>query len=154
MSANRKTLLNGLDTRITRRSLLLSLPAIAAARTVLTAQGGAGTLQIRGFNHMTISVADPKRSIEFYQGLFGLPIQSRQGNSSTQLRIGSGPQYLSVSAVAAGGTPNIGHYCVTVENFSVDRVLRVLAAHGVQRDEGTGGGLSGGPMKVRVRMRG
>ena len=93
MSANRTTPLKGFDTRMTRRSLLLSLPAIAAARTVLTAQGSAGTLQIRAFNHMTISVSDPKRSIDFYQGLFGLPIQSRQGTSSTQLRVGTGPQY-------------------------------------------------------------
>ncbi len=43
-----------------------------------------------------------------------------------------------MSAVAPGGTADIGHYCVTVENFSVDRVLKVLATHGVQRGEGHG----------------
>jgi catechol 2,3-dioxygenase-like lactoylglutathione lyase family enzyme len=154
MSADRTPLWNGFDTRMTRRSLLLSLPAIAAARSVLTAQGAAPTMRIRGFNHMTLSVSDPKQSLDFYQGLFGLPIQSRQGDSSTQLRVGSGPQYISLSKAAAGSTPNIGHYCLTVDDFSVDRVLSVLAAHGVQKAEGTGGGLSGGPMKVRVRMRG
>ena len=44
------TLMNGFDTRMTRRSLLLSLPALAAARAVLNAQGSGGTLKIRAFN--------------------------------------------------------------------------------------------------------
>jgi catechol 2,3-dioxygenase-like lactoylglutathione lyase family enzyme len=154
MSADGNTLLNRFDSRMTRRSLLLSLPALAAARSLVSAQGGAGTLKTLGFNHMTISVADPKRSVDFYQGLFGLPIQARQGTSTTQLRVGSGPQYISIGAVAPGETPKIGHYCLTIADFNVDRVLRVLGEHGVQRAEGTGGGLSGGPMKVRVRMRG
>ena len=152
MSAAGKTVPNGLDTRITRRSLLLSLPAVAMARSVLTAQGGAGTLKTRALNHMTLSVSDPKRSLDFYQGLFGLPVHAHQG-ATTILRVGDGPQFIAVSA--AGANPvGINHYCVTVEDFNVDRVLKVLADHGVSKADATGGGLSGGPMKVRVRMRG
>ena len=152
MSTDRQTLLNGIDTRMTRRSLLLSLPAIAAARGVLTAQGAKPTLRIREFNHMTLSVSDPKRSIDFYQGLFGMPVNAHQG-ATTILRVGTGPQFIAISA--AGSNPvGINHYCVTVEDFNVDRVLRVLAEHGVTRAEAPGGGLSGGPMKVRVRMCG
>ena len=141
----------GLDTRITRRSLLLALPAVAMARSVLTAQG-ASTLKIRAFNHMTLSVSDPKRSLEFYQGLFGMPVHAHQG-ATTLLRVGDGPQFIAVSA-AGQNAVGINHYCVTVEDFNVDRVLKVLADHGVSKAEATGGGLAGGAMKVRVRMRG
>ena len=141
----------GLDTRITRRSLLLALPAMAMARSVLTAQG-AGTLKIRAFNHMTLSVSDPKRSLEFYQGLFGMPVHAHQG-ATTLLRVGDGPQFIAISA-AGQNVVGINHYCVTVEDFNVDRVLKVLADHGVSKAEAAGGGLSGGAMKVRVRMRG
>lgn len=151
MSADGTTLLNGMDTRMTRRSLLLSLPALAAARAVLTAQGSS-TLRIRAFNHMTISVADPKRSLDFYQGLFGMPVHAHQG-ATTLLRVGEGPQFIAISA--AGTNPvGINHYCLTIEDFDVDRVLKVLAEHGVTKADGAGGGLGGGPMKVRVRMRG
>jgi len=136
---------------MTRRSLLLSLPALAAARRVF-AQAGA-PFKVRALNHMTLSVADPKRTIDFYQGLFGMPIAARQG-ATTVLRIGTGPQFLAVGALPQGGTPNISHYCVTVENFNVDRILKALADHGVSKADASGGGLSGGPMKVRVRMRG
>ena len=77
MSADGNNWLNGFDTRLTRRSLLLSLPAMAAARALLQAQSPAGTLKIRAFNHMTLSVADQKRSIDFYQELFGMPVHAR-----------------------------------------------------------------------------
>ena len=138
------------DGTMTRRTLLLSLPALAVARRVI-AQAGA-PMRARALNHMTLSVSDPKRTIDFYQGLFGMPVQARQG-ATTLLRIGSGPQFLAVSAAGPSGTPGINHYCLTVENFNVDRILKALADHGVSRAEGAGSG-SGGPMKVRVRMRG
>ncbi len=140
----------GFDTRITRRSLLLALPAVAMARSVLTAQG-ANTLKIRAFNHMTLSVSDPKRSLEFYQGLFGMPVHAHQG-ATTLLRVGDGPQFIAISA-AGQNAVGINHYCVTVDDFNVDRVLKVLADHGVSKADATGG-LAGGAMKVRVRMRG
>lgn len=152
MPAERTSPIDRVDTRMTRRSLLLSLPAIAVARRVLAAQGSTATLKIRAFNHMTLSVADPKRSIDFYQGLFGMPVAAHQG-ATTILRVGDGPQFVAISA--AGNNPvGINHYCVTIEDFNVDRVLKVLADHGVTKADGPAGGMSGGPMKVRVRMRG
>lgn len=141
---------NGLG-RISRRTLLMSVPALAFA-PALRAQGAGSTLKARALNHMTLSVSDPKRSLAFYQGLFGMPIQARQG-ATTLLRVGSGPQFMALSAAGAN-PPSINHLCLTIDGFSVDRVLGVLAEHGVTKAEGAGGGLSGGPMKVRVRMRG
>jgi len=141
-----------MNSQMTRRSLLLSLPALAVARRVM-AQAAAPQLRIRGFNHFLLSVADPKRTIDFYQGLFGMPVQTRQG-ATTMLRIGSGPQFMAVAPAGANGTPHIDHLCVTVEDFNVDRILKVLADHGVAKADATGGGLAGGPMKVRVRVRG
>ena len=134
---------------MTRRELLLSVPALTMARQLL-AQSGT-TLKVRAINHMTISVADPKRTIDFYQTLFGMPVQARQGAGTTVLRIGAGPQFMAVGAAAAGVTPSITHYCLTVEDFNVDRIVKVLAEHGVAKVDAAAGN---GPMKVRVRMRG
>ena len=74
---------------LSRRDLLLSLPALAVARKAF-AQAGAPMLRARGLSQMTLSVSDVKRSMDFYQGLFGMPIQARQG-STVILRIGAGP---------------------------------------------------------------
>jgi catechol 2,3-dioxygenase-like lactoylglutathione lyase family enzyme len=108
-------------------------------------------LKALDMNHLTLSVSDPQRSLEFYQGLFGMPIQARQG-ATTLLRIGTGPQFIALGS-AGSNPPGINHLCVTVEDFSVDPILFVLAAHGITKTEDSSGGLSGGPMKVRVRMR-
>jgi catechol 2,3-dioxygenase-like lactoylglutathione lyase family enzyme len=136
-----------------RRDFLKSLPMLAAAPRLLAQPAGAPLIPVRALNHMTLSVSDPKRSLDFYQGLFGMPIQARQGQT-TLLRIGAGPQFLALSGAGANGKPSINHFCLTTDNFDADRALAALAKVGVTRAEATGGGLSGGPLKARVRMRG
>jgi catechol 2,3-dioxygenase-like lactoylglutathione lyase family enzyme len=130
---------------ITRRQALLSLPALAAASRVV-AQSGKAPIQVRSLSHMTLTVSDRKRSVEFYQGLFGLPVQHRQG-VSMGLRIGSGPQYISLAQGVPNAKPAIAHFCMTVDGFSVERLTQALVDHGL-----TKGGQ--GPMKTWVRMRG
>jgi catechol 2,3-dioxygenase-like lactoylglutathione lyase family enzyme len=130
---------------VDRRRFLLSLAALPFAPKVL-AQSTAAPIRIVSFNHVSLNVSDLKRSTEFYQGLFGMPVQSRQGATSVQLRIGSGPQFLNLSG--AGASPGIDHMCVGVENFDVNRILKVLADHGVAKSD------QRGAMKVQVSMRG
>src|SRR5262245_28938693 len=120
----------------------------------LPAQTARPSMRVRGINHVTLAVADVKRSVDFYQGLFGMPVISRQG-STTNLQIGAGPQFLGVSA-AGSNPPRLDHLALGVDDFSVERVSGILTQHGVTRVDGAAGGgpLSGGPMKMRVRMRG
>ena len=81
---------------LTRRQLLSSLPALALAPRALVAQpsraaqttGGAPPIRVRSLNHFGIAVSDPKRSVDFYQGLFGMPVQARAG-TTTILRLGT-----------------------------------------------------------------
>jgi len=131
---------------ISRRSLLLSLPATIMARCALS-QTGNPRIRVAGINHVTLSVADVKRSVDFYQGLFGMPVISRQGATVVNLQIGSGPQFLGVSS-AGSSAPRINHLCLGVENFNIDAAISTLNQHGIAKSETVG------PMKVRVRMRG
>src|SRR5262245_18975935 len=133
-------------TIISRRSLLLSLPAAMMARRAL-AQTAKPLVRVTGINHVTLSVADVKRSVDFYQGLFGMPIISRQGTTVVNLQVGTGPQFLGVSS-AGSTTPRINHLCLGVESFNIDAVINTLAQHGITKSEAVG------PMKLRVRMRG
>src|SRR5262249_54445852 len=114
---------------IGRRSFLVSLPALLAAPRVL-AQAGRPQIRVNGLSQLTLAVSHPDRSIAFYQGLFGMPIQARQG-TTTLLRIGAGPRFLAITPVAAGERPSISRFGMGVEQFDVDRVLGVLAQHGV-----------------------
>jgi catechol 2,3-dioxygenase-like lactoylglutathione lyase family enzyme len=97
---------------------------------------------------MTLYVSDPKRSLEFYQGLFGMPIQFRQGNAGGLLRIGTGPQYLALAPAGPDRKIGIDHFCMTAEGFNVGQLLKILAAHGVTKGEAPS------PLKTWQRMRG
>jgi catechol 2,3-dioxygenase-like lactoylglutathione lyase family enzyme len=135
---------------ISRRRLLLSVPGLAIVPRLvprLFAQAAASPLKVRGINHIGLAVSDAKRSVEFYQGLFGMPVRGRQG-SMTLLQMGAGPQFLAIAPVANGVAPSITHFCLGVEGFNVDRALAALAAHGVAKSSAIG------PMKALIESRG
>src|SRR4051794_6749417 len=46
--------------------------------------------RVRDFNHVTLTVSNLQRSIGFYQSLFGLPLQARQGAATATFGIGAG----------------------------------------------------------------
>src|SRR5206468_3657303 len=127
---------------LTRRQLLASLPAVMIAPRAF-AQAAGPSIRVRGINHVALSVSDVKRSVDFYQGLFGMPVLSRQA-PTTNLRIGGGPQFLEI-APAGSSAPRIHHLCLGVDDFNVDRITGILKQRGIDkwlatRDPGSGGG--------------
>ena len=132
---------------LTRRSLLGSFGYLALTQAI-RAQPAKPPIRVRSLNHMTLAVTDPARSQEFYQGLFGMPVQARQG-ATTLLRVGSGPQFVALSKVGANAKPGIHHFCMTVENFNADGILKTLADHGVTRTDAA----AKDPLRAWVRVR-
>src|SRR5215217_6473950 len=114
---------------IDRRSFLVALPALAMVPRAF-AQPAAAPIRVNGLSQLTLTVSDLKRSLDFYQGLFGMPIQARQG-STVLLRIGAGPRFLALKQAAAGERPSISALGFGVRDFSIDFALKQLAAHGV-----------------------
>src|SRR5438105_15098215 len=126
---------------LTRRQLLVSLPALGTLavwpfKAVLAGQESA-PVPVRSLNHFGIAVRDPQRAIDFYQGLFGIPVQARMG-TTTILRVGAGPQFLSIRPLEGNAVPSITHYCLGVEGFNVGRIIAALAAHGVTKADAVG----------------
>jgi catechol 2,3-dioxygenase-like lactoylglutathione lyase family enzyme len=126
---------------ISRRDLLGALPAIALLPRALTAQTGA-QLHVRGLHSMTLAVTDVKRSLEFYQGLFGMPIQARHGDTPL-LRVGPGPKFMALAPASAGGATGVSRFGIATEDFNDDRILAVLAEHGVTRAAGSSPAAAG-----------
>jgi catechol 2,3-dioxygenase-like lactoylglutathione lyase family enzyme len=118
---------------VDRRRFLASIPALMTAHRLM-AQGAAPQLRATALSQLTLSVSDPRRSIEFYQGLFGMLVQAQLG-STTLLRIGLGPHYLAITPTAPGEQPSISRFGIGLESFEVDAILKVLSQHGVMPDE-------------------
>jgi catechol 2,3-dioxygenase-like lactoylglutathione lyase family enzyme len=132
---------------MSRRSLLLSFPVLIGASRASGQTAASSQIRVRGINHVTLLVSDVERSVDFYQGLFGMPIISRQGDTATNLRVGNGPHFLGL-ALAGANRPRIDHFCLGVENFDVDRLVGILGRYGVSQSD------TAGPMRARVRKRG
>lgn len=129
---------------IDRRGFLTSIPALLLAPKVFAQAKPAITL--RGFNHVTLVVSDLKQSIDFYQGLFGLAKERLNRTVDASLRIGPGVG-IDLTTDRPDKTPRIDHYCFGVERFSVDGVMKTLAAHGFEKSDTIA------PMKVQQTTR-
>jgi catechol 2,3-dioxygenase-like lactoylglutathione lyase family enzyme len=116
----------------------------------MAAQVAPRAFRVNGLSHITLTVSDVKRSLEFYQGLFGMPVQARQG-SAVLLRIGNGPRFLALRPAAAGERPSISALGFGVQDFSVDRALQTLAARGITAAPSTAD--KPGPKQALVRTR-
>src|SRR5262245_9567781 len=116
-----------MSSSIDRRQFIAALPALALAPSVL-AQTPA-KFRVNGLSQITLTVSDVARSLDFYQGLFGMPVQARQG-STVLMRIGNGPRFIALRPAAAGEKPSISALGFSVQEFSIDRAMQTLTANG------------------------
>jgi catechol 2,3-dioxygenase-like lactoylglutathione lyase family enzyme len=122
--------LDGLITRyetgqISRRELLVGLTAMALAPALTAAEPAIGAVD--SINHVTVLVRDVQKSVDFYQGLFGMPVLTLQG-PGVNLQVGS--SFLGIYP-AQDQLAGINHVCFGLKNFDADAVLAKLADSGV-----------------------
>jgi catechol 2,3-dioxygenase-like lactoylglutathione lyase family enzyme len=142
---------------ISRRLFLSSLPILAAAPRLgargvspQVAAGSAAPFRATGLSQLTLTVSDVKRSLDFYQGLFGMPVQARQG-STVFLRIGTGPKFLALRQAVADERPSISAFGFAIQNFDAASALKVLATHGVTQADAAA--VKPGPKQALVVVR-
>src|SRR5688500_20230394 len=113
--------MNSLD----RRHFLAALPALALSPRIFAQSAAAPPFRVNGLSQITLTVSDVKRSLDFYQGLFGMPIQARQG-STILLRIGAGPRFLALRQAAAGEAASISALGLRMTGTSLDGPVDAL----------------------------
>lgn len=128
MSAELDQLLSRYDGgHISRRELLGVLSAlVVAAPAAAAAEPAVGA--VTQMNHVTVFVQNVQKSMDFYQGLFGMPLLTVQ-DAGMNLKAGAG--FLGLFPAPAGQS-GINHVCFGIENFDADAVLRKLADRGVK----------------------
>lgn len=113
---------------ISRRDLLLALAALVAAAP----PGRAADVAIgpvKQLNHVSIFVPDVKKSVEWYQGVFGMTVLTPQ-DPGVNLNTGTG--FLGIYPAQAGAAKgSINHLCLGVENFDPDKTLQTLQDRGI-----------------------
>jgi len=121
---------------ITRRELLAALSALlVSAPLAAGAQAPVGA--VKQLNHVSIFVPNVQKSAEFYQGLFSMPVLTRQDPG---INLNTGAGFVGIYPTQGGTTTgSINHLCLGLENFDADATLKTLADRGV---------------KARIRLRG
>lgn len=110
---------------LTRRELIQGLAMLAvASETASAADTGFAAATI---NHVSIQVSDIKRSAEFYMRAFGLP--KRKAGNPDAVRLGVGPSHLTLRQEKPSG--NVDHFCLGIDKFNRESVIRDLKARGV-----------------------
>ena len=111
---------------LTRQQFIQGLHA-AMAPIGMTPQDDTSISTFRGrsLNHVTLSVTDVERSQEFYSRLLGGTISRRSIETDKGAKVDSASLAFPDSFIALFklGEPRVHHYCVGVENFSIDAAL-------------------------------
>jgi catechol 2,3-dioxygenase-like lactoylglutathione lyase family enzyme len=117
----------GLSILLTRREVLAM---IAAAPSVLAAQGSQLPLRTSGLEHVGFVVPDPQKSAAFYGRIFDPQIFQEM---SPPLRYYC---RLGIGYVAFGGNASaparVDHFCATVEDYRLEEMRAELATQGIK----------------------
>ena len=116
---NRQQLIQGLLAAVAP----ISMVAHADADTSTTS-----TFRGRSLNHVTLSVTDVERSQEFYSRLLGGTMSCRSTDTDKGPKVESATLDLPDCFISLFklGEPKVHHFCVGVENFSIDAALEKL----------------------------
>ena len=116
---------------LTRRELIRGLAMLSVAGETASAAAAQDTgFKAASINHVSIQVSNIQRSAEFYMHAFGLP--KRTATNPSSIRLGVGPSHLTLRQEKPSG--NVDHFCLGIDKFSHDSVVRALKARGVTPD--------------------
>lgn len=116
---------------MSRRDLLAALGALIAASPARAAAAEAPIGPVKQLNHVSIFVPDVKKSAEWYQRVFGMPVLTPQ-DPGVNLNAGAG--FLGIYPLPnaqSGQKGSINHLCLAVANFDADTVLKTLTDSGI-----------------------
>ena len=119
------------DGRLSRRGLIKSLTAIAAAGSATRAAAQQTPFESTGIDHISVQVEDLAPSIAFYQTVFGLSILN-QDEANKIVRMGPMGGRIIVSLHEKGPTGIVDHYAIAIRSFNQQQVTAALAEHGLE----------------------
>ena len=124
--------------QLSRRDLVAGLGALAAAGATTAAAAQAASLKPVGLHHVSILVADLRRSAAFYERVFGLVVVSQDvphkimrlaHRDTPQTGRGAGNFILSLREAAPVGTTD--HWSFRLEGVGAAERTNTLKAHGL-----------------------
>ena len=110
--------------KVTRRQLIqvLASGAAAAAAGASTAEAAPATATY--INHVSMQVADYRKTRDFYAGLFGMKVEGDNGKTECTLAFGQNTIIARNAAGRPGGKMGVDHIAYTLANWDTDPKIK------------------------------
>jgi hypothetical protein len=132
---------------LSRRELVGALAMLAAAGG--SASAAPAGFESAGINHVSITVSNLNRSVEFYRRVFALPVIPQNGINLVQLGVGKS-QHLSIRQ---GSPVGVDHFAIGIERFNKFEVMGDLRTRGAPGRDDPGVGFHvNDPDGVQVQL--
>ncbi|HLQ92461.1 MAG TPA: VOC family protein [Xanthobacteraceae bacterium] len=122
---------------LSRRELVQGLTMLAASGTAASAQQDLN-FKTATIDHISIQVADVKRSTEFYEKMFGFKVVSGEPARNI-VRLGNTGNLVSLNQEKPTGT--IDHFAIGIPRYNKDVAVRYFTQRGVKPLEGNFAGF-------------
>jgi len=122
---------------LSRRELVRGLAVLAAGGTAASAQDGLN-FRAATIDHVSIQVADLKRSSEFYQRMFGFKEVSGEPTRNI-LRLGNSRNLVSLNLEKPTGI--VDHFAIGIPRYDKDAAVRYFTERGVKPLQGNFAGF-------------
>jgi len=122
---------------LSRRELVQGLTLLAASRTAASAQEDLN-FKTATIDHVSIQVADVKRSTEFYQKMFGFKVVSGEPARNI-VRLGNTGTLVSFNQEKP--TATIDHFAIGIPRYNKDAAVRYFTQRGAKPLEGNFAGF-------------
>jgi catechol 2,3-dioxygenase-like lactoylglutathione lyase family enzyme len=109
--------------KVTRRQLIQML-AVGTAAASGAATVEAAPANATYINHISMQVADYKKSRDFYVGLFGMKVSNDDGKTQCRLTFGSNIIIPRNAAARPGGKVGIDHVAYTLAGWDTDKSVK------------------------------
>ena len=113
---------------LSRRELVSGLAMLAAGGTAAAAQNEID-FKTADIDHISIQVADLKRSVDFYQKMFGFSVVSEDKPLGI-VRLGNNRTLVSLNRQSPAAI--VDHFAIGVPRFTKEAATRYLTQHGAR----------------------
>ena len=110
--------------KMTRRQLIRTLALTATAASMAGAAEAAAPANAININHVSMQVADYKKTRDFYSGLFGMKVTEDDGKTMSTLTFGDNSIIARNANSRPGAKIGVDHIAYTLANWDTDRKVR------------------------------
>jgi catechol 2,3-dioxygenase-like lactoylglutathione lyase family enzyme len=110
--------------KLSRRQLIQTLAFTATAAATVSPAEAAAPANATYINHVSMQVADYRKTRDFYAGLFGMKVTGDDGKTQCRLEFGDNIVIARNASSRPGGKVGVDHIAYTLANWDTNKAVR------------------------------